>query len=90
MEPGSIELMGTAGEVGAMPRRMAVPPMAAKATSLTVPHVPQSGQRPTHLGVWWWHSEQRYCERVFEVRATDVTVSAGTDKWAPLRARVVG
>jgi len=25
--------------------------------------VPQSAQRPTHLAVTWWQSEQRYCER---------------------------
>ena len=38
---------------------------ASTATSSTVPQVPQSGQRPTHLAVTWWHSEQRYCERAF-------------------------
>jgi hypothetical protein len=30
-----------------------------------VPQVPHSMQRPTHLAVTWWHSEQRYCERAF-------------------------
>jgi hypothetical protein len=62
--PGSIELIGTAGEVGATARLMAEPLTAAStATSSTVPQVPQSGQRPTHLAETWWHSEQRYCER---------------------------
>ena len=58
--------IGTAGEVGATARRVA-PPLTAvsTATSSTVPQVPQSGQRPTHLAVAWWHSEQRYCERAF-------------------------
>jgi hypothetical protein len=69
--PGSIELIGTAGDVGATARRVPVPPTAVSATSSTVPQVPHSEQRPTHLGVTWWHSEQRYCERTFEfVRAT--------------------
>ena len=64
MLPGSMELIGTAGDVGATDRR-AGPPFSAvsTATSSTVPQVPQSGQRPTHLAVTWWHSEQRYCER---------------------------
>ena len=62
--PGSIELIGTAGEVGATARRVGEPFTAAStATSSTVPQVPQSGQRPTHFAVTWWHSEQRYCER---------------------------
>jgi hypothetical protein len=62
--PGSIELIGTAGDVGATARRIADPLTAAStAISSTVPQVPQSGQRPTHLEVMWWHSEQRYCER---------------------------
>lgn len=64
MLPTSIELIGTAGEVGAT-ARIAVEPFTAvnTATSSTVPQVPQSGQRPTHLALEWWHSEQRYCER---------------------------
>jgi hypothetical protein len=62
--PGSIEVIGTAGEVGATARRMAEPLTAAStATSSTVPQVPQSGQRPTHFAEMWWHSEQRYCDR---------------------------
>jgi hypothetical protein len=51
--PGSIELIGTAGEVGTTARRVPVPPTAVSATSSTVPHVPHSEQRPTHLGVTW-------------------------------------
>jgi hypothetical protein len=48
--PGSMDVIGTAGEVGATARRTADPPNADNtATSLTVPHVLQSGQRPTHL-----------------------------------------
>jgi hypothetical protein len=48
--PGSIELIGTAGEEGAMVRWAAKPlRTATAATSLTVPQVPQSGQRPTHF-----------------------------------------
>ena len=48
-------------------RRVELPFSAVSATtSLTVPQVPQSGQRPTHLGITWLHSEQRYCERTFE------------------------
>jgi hypothetical protein len=50
--PGSIELIGTAGEVGATARRADEPLTAAStATSSTVPQVPQSGQRPTHFAV---------------------------------------
>jgi len=50
--PGSIELMGTAGEDGATARLPAAAlRVLSTATSLTVPHVPQSGQRPTHLEV---------------------------------------
>ena len=59
-----MELIGTAGVVGATARLIADPLTAAStATSSTVPQVPQSGQRPTHFAVTWWHSEQRYCER---------------------------
>ncbi len=48
---GSIELIGTAGEDGTT-ARWAVPlPVASTATSSTVPHVPHSGQRPTHLAM---------------------------------------
>src|SRR6478672_7483937 len=62
--PGSMELIGTAGVVGTTDRLVADPLTAAStATSSTVPQVPQSGQRPTHFAVTWWHSEQRYCER---------------------------
>jgi hypothetical protein len=64
--PGSIEVIGTAGVVGATARRAGEPLTAAStATSSTVPQVPQSGHRPTHLAVTWWHSEQWYCERAF-------------------------
>jgi len=50
--PGSIELIGTAGEAGATARRAGEPLTAASTgTSSTVPHVPQSAQRPTHLAV---------------------------------------
>ena len=38
------------------------------ATSSTEPQVPHSRQRPTHLGVTWRHSEQRYCERALATR----------------------
>jgi len=49
--PASMELMGTAGELGAV-ERVAVPPSeASTGTSPTEPHAPQSGQRPTHLVV---------------------------------------
>ena len=52
--------MGTAGEVGTTDRAPVVPPtMLIVGTSLTVPHVPQSAQRPTHLAGTCWHSEQR-------------------------------
>jgi hypothetical protein len=46
--------------------------VAAAAVAQDRPPKPQSGQRPTHLAVTWWHSEQRYCGRVL---ATPVTVS---------------
>jgi hypothetical protein len=67
-----MEVIGTAGDVGATARRTDDPFNADNtATSLTVPQVPQSGQRPTHLAATWSHSEQRYCERAFELlRAT--------------------
>ncbi|BBZ19459.1 hypothetical protein MGAD_37940 [Mycolicibacterium gadium] len=64
VRPGSIELIGTAGEVGATARRIDDPLTAeSTATSSTVPQVPQSAHRPTHFAVTWWHSEQRYCDR---------------------------
>ncbi len=58
---GSMELIGTARDAGFTERR----PLTAlsAATTSTVPQVPHSMQRPTHLAVTWWHSEQRYCER---------------------------
>lgn len=50
--PGSMVVIGTAGEDGATARRVELPFSAVSAaTSLTVPQVPQSGQRPTHLGM---------------------------------------
>jgi hypothetical protein len=59
-----MELIGTAGVVGATTRLVGEPfTVASTATSSTVPQVPQSGQRPTHFAVMWWHSEHRYCER---------------------------
>ncbi|SHW28193.1 Uncharacterised protein [Mycobacteroides abscessus subsp. abscessus] len=64
--PGSMELIGTAGDAGATARCVAGVSELSTATSLTVPQVPQSGQRPTHFAVVCWHSEQRNCERTFE------------------------
>ncbi len=64
-----MELIGTAGVAGVTVRRTGEPVTAAStATSSTVPQVPQSGQRPTHFAVTWWHSEQRYCERALDTR----------------------
>ena len=57
----------TPGKVGATHLDLPVFDTVAEAaavsstTSSTVPQVPQSGQRPTHLAVTCWHSEQRYC-----------------------------
>ena len=51
--PGSMELIGTAGEAGATASRDPDAPTAARVTSSTVPQVPHSGQRPTHFGVTW-------------------------------------
>jgi len=60
---GSMELIGTAGDDGTT-ERCGEPPTAASATtSSTVPQVPHSGHRPTHLALMWRHSEQRYWER---------------------------
>ena len=64
---GAVGLDGTDRNGGATPgcteraalRRTAL----STATSSTVPQVPHSRQRPTHLAVTWRHSEQRYCER---------------------------
>ncbi|SBS74894.1 conserved hypothetical protein [uncultured Mycobacterium sp.] len=60
---GLMELIGTAGEDGTTVRCDAPPAVAEPAISSTVPQVPHSVQRPTHLAVTWRHSEQRYCER---------------------------
>src|SRR5579875_1163295 len=72
---GSIELIGTAAEAGATERRALPLTADSIATSSTVPQVPHSAQRPTHLAVTWWHSEQRYCERAL---ATDRRYPPGT------------
>ncbi len=61
-----MELSGTARAAG-FGERLAQrrPPTALSiVTSSTVPQVPHSRQRPTHLAVRWLHSEQRYSERV--------------------------
>ena len=57
------------------------------AASSTVPQVPHSGQRPTHLAVTWWHSEQRYCERGRGRFGHAVTVSGGSDRSPRTRRR---
>ncbi|EHM21432.1 hypothetical protein MMAS_04810 [Mycobacteroides abscessus subsp. massiliense CCUG 48898 = JCM 15300] len=45
-------VIGTAAEAGATARTAPRPPMEDNtAVSLTLPQVPQSGQRPTHLAV---------------------------------------
>jgi hypothetical protein len=52
VEPGSIELIGTAGELGATAPPDAEAAMGVRtATSSTVPQLPQSGHRPTHFAV---------------------------------------
>jgi hypothetical protein len=57
-------VMGTAAEAGATARTAPSPPMEdSTAVSLTLPQVPQSGQRPTHLAVVCWHSEHLNCAR---------------------------
>ena len=77
--PGSIELIGTAGEVGATARRVgrAVRPRPARRPRRRCPRCRSPGSGPTHLAVTWWHSEQRYCERAL---ATTVTVAAAADR----------
>ena len=62
---GSMELIGTAGEAEPEAARRPAADRAEHGTSSTVPQVPHSMQRPTHLAVRWRHSEQRYCERAF-------------------------
>ncbi|BBZ82952.1 hypothetical protein MABM_28680 [Mycobacteroides abscessus] len=45
-------VIGTAAEAGATARTAPRPPIEDNtAVSLTLPQVPQSGQRPTHLAV---------------------------------------
>jgi hypothetical protein len=60
-----MELIGTAGAAEFPARRPLAPIALSTATSSTVPQVPHSMQRPTHLAVTWRHSEHRYCERGF-------------------------
>ncbi len=73
--PGSIELIGTAGEVGRDARAGRRPLTAAStATSLTVPQVPQSGQRPTHLAVTWSAFRAAVLRTRFGHRTVTVTV----------------
>ncbi|MFW3113875.1 hypothetical protein MHAE_08905 [Mycobacterium haemophilum DSM 44634] len=63
-----MELIGTACEIRFAERRPLPPIALSTATSSTVPQVPHSWQRPTHLAVTWRHSEQRYCERILATR----------------------
>src|SRR5690349_16388977 len=89
--------MGTAADDGAIARRALPPSDVSTAASSTVPQVPHSGQRPTHLAMTCSHWVQRYCARCFTGALVDlltrVTVSAGSDRhrqaryWSGRRCR---
>ena len=86
MCPGSIELIGTAGDVGATARRIDEPFTAARtATSSTVPQVPQSAQRPTHFAA----DVVAFRAAILRTRFShDVTVAAATDRNSVVTRRV--